>query len=443
MLRRTGIALIAMLAVLSCTAAAHSSARGSGSSSATSFEPESSTGSQGVPSVTIAQNSPASPRPVETAKSDGSGWIGVSIQDLDQDKARQLGGANSFGALVSAVNPAGPAARAGIEAGDIILRLDQRPINKAQELATAVRGAPLGATMQVTLLRAKQVQLKLVTISQAPASDVPPPSDGATQTDAAASAREEIVQWSRIRESSNPADFESFLAVYPNGRLTSIARDRLGLLRPDSPALSEKKSGESKEQRAKDTEPARRAGLSQIAPPLTTTLIAEVQDRLYNLTYNPGPINGRMSEATVGAVTAYQQSNRLDVTGTMNEQFLAALRAATVPTVWAAIAFNGQSGYSSAWLKSSRREAEQIVAQQCERGRLACKLAIASGSQCIALSSSEGRTRRRRLTGAYVSVNGNLNEARGAALDYCRRESDFADSCAIKVNICADGSHTR
>ena len=428
MVRRTGIALIAMLAVLSCTAAAHSSARGSGSSSsATSFEPESSTGSQGVLSVTIAQNSPAPPRPVETAKSDGSGWIGVSIQDLDQDKARQLGG---------------PAARAGIEAGDIILRLDQRPINKAQELATAVRGAPLGATMQVTLLRAKQVQLKLVTISQAPASDVPPPSDGATQTDAAASAREEIVQWSRIRESSNPADFESFLAVYPNGRLTSIARDRLGLLRPDSPALSEKKSGESKDQRAKDTEPARRAGLSQIAPPLTTTLIAEVQDRLYNLTYNPGPINGRMSEATVGAVTAYQQSNRLDVTGTMNEQFLAALRAATVPTVWAAIAFNGQSGYSSAWLKSSRREAEQIVAQQCERGRLACKLAIASGSQCIALSSSEGRTRRRRLTGAYVSVNGNLNEARGAALDYCRRESDFADSCAIKVNICADGSHT-
>src|SRR5271165_959489 len=51
-----------------------------------------------------------------------------------------------------------------------------------------------------------------------------------------AAARQELELWSKVRDSNSPAEIESFLAAFPNGRLAPIARERLKALREKAPA---------------------------------------------------------------------------------------------------------------------------------------------------------------------------------------------------------------
>ncbi|MFL1780700.1 Do/DegQ family serine endopeptidase [Candidatus Hepatincolaceae symbiont of Richtersius coronifer] len=62
------------------------------------------------------------------------GWIGVQIQGIDDNIAKALGLENNYGALVSRVLPEGPAAKAGIKAGDIILKVDGVEIKNSRIL---------------------------------------------------------------------------------------------------------------------------------------------------------------------------------------------------------------------------------------------------------------------------------------------------------------------
>ncbi len=54
--------------------------------------------------------------------------MGVSIQEVTRDVAEAFGLPKASGALVNSVEPNGPAARAGIEPGDVILRFDGKPV---------------------------------------------------------------------------------------------------------------------------------------------------------------------------------------------------------------------------------------------------------------------------------------------------------------------------
>lgn len=67
------------------------------------------------------------------------GRIGISIERLTRDKARELGLDNSLGALVAAVEPGSPAAQAGLRAGDVIREAQGRRIDTPGNL-TAVLG---------------------------------------------------------------------------------------------------------------------------------------------------------------------------------------------------------------------------------------------------------------------------------------------------------------
>ncbi|MBI1907296.1 MAG: Do family serine endopeptidase [Rhodocyclales bacterium] len=66
------------------------------------------------------------------------GRIGVGIQEVTEALAESFGLARAEGALVSSVEADGPAARAGIEVGDVILRVDGRPIAGSRELPRVV-----------------------------------------------------------------------------------------------------------------------------------------------------------------------------------------------------------------------------------------------------------------------------------------------------------------
>ena len=79
------------------------------------------------------------------------GRIGVVIQPLTKELADSFGLAKPQGALVSSVEKGGPADKAGVEAGDVILRFDGKPVASSEDLPRVVGGTKPGtrSTMQV------------------------------------------------------------------------------------------------------------------------------------------------------------------------------------------------------------------------------------------------------------------------------------------------------
>jgi serine protease Do len=81
------------------------------------------------------------------------GWIGVSIQDIDADIARSLGLDEPQGALIGSVTPDGPAARAGLQQGDLVLTYNGERISDRRDLTQRVGATAVGANARVEVLR--------------------------------------------------------------------------------------------------------------------------------------------------------------------------------------------------------------------------------------------------------------------------------------------------
>lgn len=81
------------------------------------------------------------------------GWLGVAIQDVDQGLADAFGLDAPTGALVSSLSEDGPAAAAGLKAGDIITEFNGSKVNQSGDLPGLVGVIPAGEIANVTLLR--------------------------------------------------------------------------------------------------------------------------------------------------------------------------------------------------------------------------------------------------------------------------------------------------
>jgi serine protease Do len=92
------------------------------------------------------------------------GKLGVVIQNVDQGLADSFGLPNPEGALVSSVEKGGAAERAGVEPGDVILKLNGETVNQSQELPAVVAGLAPGTTVKLELWRnhaSHEVNVKL------------------------------------------------------------------------------------------------------------------------------------------------------------------------------------------------------------------------------------------------------------------------------------------
>jgi serine protease Do len=94
------------------------------------------------------------------------GWLGVYIQRLTPEAAENLGLSGRHGALVSDVTSGGPAEKAGIRSGDVIVAFNGKEIRDEHELPQAVASTKPGKTVDVRLLREGKEMTIAVTIAE-------------------------------------------------------------------------------------------------------------------------------------------------------------------------------------------------------------------------------------------------------------------------------------
>jgi serine protease Do len=97
------------------------------------------------------------------------GWIGVQIQPVTKDIADSLGLKKAEGALVAEPQANGPAAKAGIEAGDVIVSVDGNPVNNARELARMIGNMQPNASAKVVVFRKGAEKTLTLTLGELPA----------------------------------------------------------------------------------------------------------------------------------------------------------------------------------------------------------------------------------------------------------------------------------
>ena len=81
------------------------------------------------------------------------GKIGVTIQRVTQGLSDSFGLPQPEGALVSSVEKGGPAEKAGVEPGDVILKLNGQPLNNSEELPVLVAGMTPGSSVNLEIWR--------------------------------------------------------------------------------------------------------------------------------------------------------------------------------------------------------------------------------------------------------------------------------------------------
>jgi serine protease Do len=81
------------------------------------------------------------------------GWLGVTIQNVDDAMARALGMKDGKGALVNTVHAGQPAAEAGIKEGDVIIAVNKEKIENTEQLLRAVALLPPGSAARITVWR--------------------------------------------------------------------------------------------------------------------------------------------------------------------------------------------------------------------------------------------------------------------------------------------------
>ncbi|KWN15948.1 peptidase [Burkholderia territorii] len=82
------------------------------------------------------------------------GRLGVAVQEVSQALARSFGLPSSDGALITTVEPDGPAAHAGLRAGDVVLAVDGKPVAESADLLGAIAGMRGGRQADLLVWRA-------------------------------------------------------------------------------------------------------------------------------------------------------------------------------------------------------------------------------------------------------------------------------------------------
>jgi serine protease Do len=120
---------------------------------------------------------------LETTGHVARGKLGVVIQDVNQGLADSFGLPQPEGALVSSVEKGSPAAQAGVEPGDVILKLNGEPVGRSTELPVEIAELAPGTTVNLEVWRnhaSRTVSVKLAAMEdkRTASNNVQPGSGG-------------------------------------------------------------------------------------------------------------------------------------------------------------------------------------------------------------------------------------------------------------------------
>ena len=101
------------------------------------------------------------------------GWLGVRIQSVSEDIAETLGVPENTGARVAGITPDGPAAKAGIESGDVIMKFDGKDVTTMRGLPRIVAQTQIGKNVDVEALRKGEKKSFKVVVGRLDEDDKP------------------------------------------------------------------------------------------------------------------------------------------------------------------------------------------------------------------------------------------------------------------------------
>jgi serine protease Do len=97
------------------------------------------------------------------------GWIGVGIQDVDENLAKSFNLKKAQGILVSEVQQGSPAEKAGLKQGDVVLRLDEKTLNDVNDLRNQISLLPPKTKIVLQIIRDEKNKDVEITIGEQPA----------------------------------------------------------------------------------------------------------------------------------------------------------------------------------------------------------------------------------------------------------------------------------
>ena len=119
--------------------------------------------------VALAQEPPEppeAPEPPDTMEffvMGGPSWLGVTLSDVSADKVKEFKLAGEWGALIENVSEDSPAAKAGLQKGDVIVSFGGERVRSVTQLTRLVRETPAGRAVAVEIVRAGKTQTVEVT----------------------------------------------------------------------------------------------------------------------------------------------------------------------------------------------------------------------------------------------------------------------------------------
>jgi S1-C subfamily serine protease len=118
-----------------------------------------------IPSATIERVLPELLKAGRIAR----GWLGVGLQPVAVPDALQEQAGQSSGAMVMSLAEGGPAAKAGMVAGDIVLTVNGRPARSLRRLAGELAAVGIGRAAELRVIRGGMVMSLQATIEARPA----------------------------------------------------------------------------------------------------------------------------------------------------------------------------------------------------------------------------------------------------------------------------------
>jgi C-terminal processing protease CtpA/Prc len=101
----------------------------------------------------LAQKAQAVRQDVQIVTSGDSGWLGVRLEDVTAQKARDLKLPGEFGALVTEVESQSPASKAGIQVNDVLVDFAGDKVRSVAEIRRLIRETPAGREVPVEIVR--------------------------------------------------------------------------------------------------------------------------------------------------------------------------------------------------------------------------------------------------------------------------------------------------